>query len=322
LIAVQSLLKASDPLAAALELRARGVPFVLATVVRAVAPTSAKPGDTALLTEDGLVAGWVGGSCAEPIVRRESAAALHDGECRLLHITPEPGSREARPGMSVHAMECYSGGALEIYLEPFLPMPALLVVGNSPVALALCDLGRAMKYRVLVVDLGDRPPMGPDLDVIRDLAKLPPLDGASTFAVVSSHGVFDQESLARIVDLDLAYVGFVASRKRKEEVFAALRARGVAEDRLAKVIAPAGLDLGARLPHEIAVSVFAQIVSVRRSARATVAAVAEVAAVPMAVAAPAGRTAPAPRRGLAVASNPAPAAAPKSCCHGEPAKSE
>ncbi|HEY4016385.1 MAG TPA: XdhC family protein [Polyangiaceae bacterium] len=299
----------ADPLAAAVALRSRGVPFVLATVVRAVAPTSAKPGDKALLTERGVLVGWVGGSCAEPIVRKESAAALRDGECRLLHITPEPDAPADRPGLSVHEMTCYSGGALEIYLEPYLPMPTLLVFGNSPVARALCDLGRVMKYRVLLCDLGERPSMADELDVVRDLDKLPELDPASTYGVVASHGVFDDDSLEKVVELGLPYMGFVTSRKRRDEVFAALEARGVAADRLARVTAPAGLDLGARLPQEVAVSVMAQIVSVRRAGKGAAVAVM-----------PPVQAKASPSRSLAA--GPPGASPHESCCHGPSGKSE
>jgi xanthine dehydrogenase accessory factor len=259
-----------DPIVAAADLKARGVPFVLATVVRALSPTSAKPGDKALLAEGRVLLGWVGGSCAEPIVKREAEAALHDGECRLLQITPHHAEAEPRrAGVSVHMMECYSGGTLEIYLEPYLPMPTLLVIGNSPVASVLCELGRVMSYRVRVVDLGDRPAMGEDLDVSRRLEDLDAafFDAASTFAVVASHGVFDEESLAKVALLDLPYVALVASAKRRDHVFASLRARGVAPDRLARIASPAGLALGARQPEEIALSVMAQIVAVRRAAQ-------------------------------------------------------
>jgi xanthine dehydrogenase accessory factor len=307
---IPQIASSSDPLAAAVALRARGVPFVMATVVRAVAPTSAKPGDKAVLTERGLLAGWVGGSCAEPIVRRESEAALRDGECRLLHITPEPEAPTDRPGLSVHKMTCYSGGALEIYLEPYLPMPTLLVFGNSPVARALCDLGRLMKYRVVLCDLGERPSIGDEIEVVRDLGKLPELDASSTFGVVASHGIFDDEALEKVASLDLPYTGFVASRQRRDEVFAALRARGVSGDRLARVSAPAGLDLGARLPYEVAVSVMAEIVSVRRAP-------ARGGPVPVS---PPPQARPSNSRGLAIA--PQVAAPQGSCCHGESSKSD
>jgi xanthine dehydrogenase accessory factor len=259
----------ADPLTTSADLRARGMPFVMATVVRAIAPTSAKPGDKAVLTDDGLLVGWIGGSCAEPIVRREAHAALEDGECRLLLITPDEHPPAGGNGLTVHKMECYSGGALEIYLEPFLALPRLLIFGNSPVARALCDLGRVMRYLVTVVDLGDRPQMGPDIETIRSLEALPQLDPARTFAVVSSHGVFDEVSLEAALKLRLPYTGFVTSRKRREQVFGALSSQGIGADVLSRVQAPAGLDLGARQPEEIALSVMAEIVTIRRRGEST-----------------------------------------------------
>ena len=254
----------ADTLTVAADLRARGEPFVMATVVRAVPPTSAKPGDKAVLTDDGLLVGWIGGSCAEPTVTKEASLALADGECRLVLITPEDNPPASAAGLSVHKMECYSGGALEIYLEPFLALPRLLVFGNSPVARALCDLGRVMRYTVTAVDLGDRPQMGPEIETLRSLQAIPALDRSRSFAVVSSHGVFDEESLEAALQLGLAYTGFVTSRKRRDQVFASLAARGVGQAALARVRAPAGFDLGGRQPEEIALAVMAEVVATRR----------------------------------------------------------
>ena len=296
----------ADPLTAAADLRARGEPFVMATVVRAKAPTSAKAGDKAILTDEGLVVGWVGGSCAEPIVRREAEAALRDGECRLLLITPEEHPPASGNGLSVHKMECYSGGALEIYLEPFLALPRLLVFGNSPVARALFELGRLMRYVVTVIDLGDRPQMGADVDTVRSLQAMPALDTGRPVAGVSSHGVFDEESLEAALKLGLPYTGFVTSRKRREQVFASLAARGVDPAALARVQAPAGIDLGARQPEEIALSVMAEIVRTRRRGAAERAE------------APAVVTAAVPAEELATVG--APPAKAKSCCHGNAKK--
>ncbi len=255
-----------DPLAAAADLRARGEPFVMATVVRAVAPTSAKPGDKAVLTDAGLLVGWIGGSCAEPIVRRTAETALLDGECRLLRITPDQSvpSGDDGTGRSVHRMECYSGGELEIYIEPFLAQPRLLVFGNSPVARALCNLGKMMGYAVTSVDLSDRPQMGAEIDTVRSFKALPPTDATNAFAVVSTHGIFDEESLEAALQLQLPYVGFVTSKKRRDQVFASLRERNVSDADLARVQAPAGIDLGGRQPEEVALSVMAEIVSTRR----------------------------------------------------------
>jgi xanthine dehydrogenase accessory factor len=307
----------ADPLVVAADLRARGEPFVMATVVRALPPTSAKPGDKAVLTDDGLQIGWIGGSCAEPIVRKEAERALVDGECRLLLITPDENPPPGGPGRSVHKMECYSGGELEIYLEPFLALPSLLVFGNSPVARALCDLGRVMRYAVTVVDLGDRPQMGTDIATVRSLQALPRLDPSRTFAVVASHGVFDEESLEAAVKLGLPYTGFVTSRKRRDQVFGALTANGVSAEALARVQAPAGMNFGARQPEEIALSVMAEIVATRRR---------PVAAAHPAPAQPVAH-APAPAEAVGVmaaaeAAGELVTLAPKakSCCHGGGAK--
>ena len=255
-----------DPLTAAADLRARGEPFVMATVVRAVAPTSAKPGDKAVLTDSGLLVGWIGGSCAEPIVRKTAETALADGECRLVVITPNQSiaAGDDGSGRSVHRMDCYSGGELEIYIEPFLAKPRLLVFGNSPVARALCDLGTFMGYAVTAVDLSERPQMGAEIDTVRSFKALPATT-SNAFAVVSTHGIFDEESLEAALSLDLPYTGFVTSRKRRDQVFASLREAGrVSEASLARVQAPAGLDLGGRGPQEVALSVMAEIVSARR----------------------------------------------------------
>lgn len=258
-----------DPLAAAADLRSRGEAFVMATVVRAVAPTSAKPGDKAVLTEAGLLVGWIGGSCAEPIIRRTAETALSDGECRLVLITPNQNvpSGEDGSGRSVHRMECYSGGELEIYLEPFLPLPRLLVFGNSPVARALCDLGKVMHYAVTSIDLSDRPQMGPEIDTVRSFKALPHagiIDTSNAFAVVSTHGIYDEDSLEAALALELPYTGFVTSKKRRDQVFAALRERNVGDAALARIQAPAGLDIGGRQPEEIALAVMAEIVCARR----------------------------------------------------------
>ena len=238
----------------------------MATVVRAVAPTSAKPGDKAVLTDAGLLVGWVGGSCAEPIVRRAAETALVDGRCRLIVITPDTAveAGDDGAGRSVHHMECYSGGELEIYIEPFLALPRLVVFGNFPVARALCDLGALMRYEVTAIDLGDRPQMGPAIDTVRSLKALPRLDPARCFAVVSSHGMFDEESLEAAIALDLPYTGFVTSKKRRDQVFAKLRERNISDAALARVQAPAGIELGAKQPEEIALAVMAEIVAARR----------------------------------------------------------
>ena len=125
-------------LAVAARLSGEGVAFALITVVRATRPTSGKPGDKAILTERGEWLGWVGGSCAEPTARRAAAQALRDGECRLIHLTNDE-TEFVRPGVEVVAMTCHSGGSLEIYVEPHLSEPVLVVFGRSPIARSVCE---------------------------------------------------------------------------------------------------------------------------------------------------------------------------------------
>src|SRR5947209_7913356 len=136
-------------LSLAAELRRRGEPFALATVVRCEAPTSAKPGAKALIRADGTVSGWVGGACSEPVVVREALNALRDGRPRLIGLYGEGGRGPGRTeGMLEYTMTCHSGGTLEIYVEPYLPKPLLVLVGHGPVVETLASLGHAADYSI------------------------------------------------------------------------------------------------------------------------------------------------------------------------------
>jgi xanthine/CO dehydrogenase XdhC/CoxF family maturation factor/CTP:molybdopterin cytidylyltransferase MocA len=254
------------------------VAFVLMTVVRAVSPTSAKPGDKAILTEQGEWLGWIGGSCAEPSARRAARQALLDGQSRLLHLTNDE-THLARPGVELAAMSCYSGGSLEIYVEPHLPQPALLVFGRSPAAEALCRLGLAMGYGVTHVDL--RPGAEAAPSSLRRLAELREPARASTYVVVASHGHFEVEALEWALRREVAYVGLVSSRRRWPDVLGRLTQLGLGAP-AARVHAPAGLELGAARPEEVALSVLSQIVAERRGGKLIPVASAPSAAMPVA----------------------------------------
>lgn len=242
-----------DPLAQAYELRRRGEPFVLATVVRCVRPTSAKPGAKAVIRADGTVSGWIGGSCAEPVVVKESLRALRDGRPRFVALVgeggPGPGRRD---GVDEYPMSCHSGGTIEIFVEPILPKPELLLIGTGPVIDTLEKLGRAMDFAVTLST--------------EFSATAHPVSQATptVFIVVASHGAFDEDALEQALQSDAGYVSLVASRRRAAAVTDALRARGVSAGRLARLKAPAGLDIGAVTPAEIAASILAEIVQVAR----------------------------------------------------------
>jgi xanthine dehydrogenase accessory factor len=258
----------AELLALAAELARKGEPFVLAMVVRREAYSSAQQGDMAVITADGVYHGWLGGNCTQPTVRREARLALAEGKPRLVSLTPDP-SRESRPGVSTLPMTCHSGGTVDIYLEPVLPPPRLVLFGASPVARAVAQIGKAMGYGVWVVAPGaDRVALPPVDRVITDLgaAELKNAGRERIYAVVATMGEFDEDSVAIALEAQPAYLGVVASRRRYAEICATLRSRGVPSEAMAAIKSPAGLDLGARVPEELALSILAEIVQLRRAA--------------------------------------------------------
>ena len=233
-------------------LAAEGVPFVEATVVRAQRPTSVRPGDTALVLLDGTIDGFVGGTCAEESVRLYSARVLRSGEPLLLRILPgeagEPGEPAradgaAEEGAVTVANPCLSGGGLEVFLQPRLPAPRVLVTGDTPVARALVALGAPLGYEVVAVET----PTWSD----RDLA-----------LVVASHGRDETDVLTAALHAGVPYVGLVASKRRGAAVAAAL---DVTDEQRARMRTPAGLALGARAPEEVALAILAEVVATRRA---------------------------------------------------------
>ena len=229
------------------ELRAARTPFVVATVVRTQRPTSVRPGDAALVLGDGTIEGFVGGACAEQSVRLHALRALETGEGLLLRILPGDGEAPAVEGAVSVQNPCLSGGSLEIFLEPMLPSPRVLVVGDTPVAEAVARMGTQLDLDMVVVPRTEVDPIADDLAL-----------------VVAAHGRDELCALRLGLEAGLPYVGLVASRVRGSAVVAELRAEGVNEERLAALDTPAGLDIGARTPEEIALSILARIVAVRR----------------------------------------------------------
>jgi xanthine dehydrogenase accessory factor len=273
----------SDLLILCADLARRGEPFALATVVRRQAASSAQQGDGAVVTADGAFHGWLGGSCTQPTVVAEALKAIADGRPRLISLSPDPAA-ERRPGVLVFPMTCHSGGTVEIYLEPVLPASRLLVFGVSPVARALARLGRAMGFTVEAVDPEADAAAFPDAErVWTDLGALPAGSGTRTFAVVATMGERDEEALTAAIRVAPAYLGVVASRRRFAQIREGSAVRNVSESDLSRVKSPAGLDIGARAPEEIALSILAEIVQVRRASDDQ-AAVARPAALPTAAA--------------------------------------
>jgi len=243
-------------------LAARGERFALVTVVRREPPSSARVGDACVVTGDGAFHGWVGGGCTRSTVLREALRAIADGEPRFLSLSPDPAG-EQRPGLVALPMTCKSGGTVDLYVEPVLPVPRLVVFGSSPAARILVRIAHAMGYRVDVVDPeADSATFPETANVIPAISPdtVPP----GAYVLVATMDERDLEAIAAVVPLAPAYLGVIASRKRFAELREALLARGVPRGALDRIAAPAGLDIGARTPEEIALSVMAQIVEQRR----------------------------------------------------------
>jgi xanthine dehydrogenase accessory factor len=256
-----------DLFARAAELAAAGQSFAFATVVAVARPTSARPGAHGIVHPDGTIEGWVGGSCAQPVVVREALHALADGQPRLLRLSKDaPAEGRRGDGIIELVMTCHSGGTLEIYVEPNLPAPLLWVAGTTPIASALVELGSAAGFLVTLFDPISDAGAFPSAAAVRTDTNLVAVDPESSpYVVVATQGQWDEEALAGALRRDARYVGLVASPTRAAAVRSWLREEtGLAEERLAALRAPAGLDLGAETPEEVALSILAELVKVRR----------------------------------------------------------
>jgi xanthine dehydrogenase accessory factor len=245
------------------ELRASEEPFVLATVVAYKSPQSAKPGSKAIIKADGEMIGWIGGGCVQPIVLREAKQALQTGKPKLLTISPDE-PRDDWNGVKSYRMTCEGGGSLEIYLEPFLPKPQLLIVGRSPVAQTISHLGRLLDFKVIVAD--PEAPNFPDADLLlTDLNTVRDHINQDSFVVVATMGNGDEEGLLSVVGTRPKYLGLVASVKKSEALFEYVRTTGATDEDIATFKCPAGIDLGGETLPEIALSVVAELIRVRRA---------------------------------------------------------
>lgn len=249
------------------DLRAREEPFVLATVVAYKSPQSAKPGSKAIIKPDGTMIGWVGGGCVQPIVLREARHALQTGTPQLLTISPDA-ARDDWKGVHSFRMTCEGGGSLEIYLEPVLPKPQLLIVGESPVAETLAQLGSMLDFKVVVADMNTPAAIRKQINEM-------------SYVVVATMGNRDEEGLLAVIGTRPKYLGLVASKKKSEALFEYVRTTGATDEDLAVITCPAGIEIGSETLPEIALSVAAEIVRMRRAGAETQAAVENVATDPI-----------------------------------------
>jgi xanthine dehydrogenase accessory factor len=224
-------------------------------------------GSKAIIRADGSVRGWLGGACAQPTVVREAQAAMGDGRPRLLSLgSPDDLHGREAAGIVTVPMACESDGAMEVYVEPFLPRPQVVVVGRSPAVFTLAALAKTLDWDVAVVDDGGDPADHPHPELVRTHLRLDGLGiGPSSAVVVATQGQYDDIALEAALATDAGYVGLIASAKRAASTLELLRGRGVGDDQLCRVVAPAGLDLGAVENAEIGVAVLAELVA-RRAA--------------------------------------------------------
>jgi xanthine dehydrogenase accessory factor len=233
----------------AADLARRGESFALATVVWRQGPSSSQPSSRAIITASGELHGWIGGACAEPAVIRAAQDVLTTGTAQLLLLGSSDQFGGAVPeGMAVVPVSCQSDGALEVYIEPVLPVPHLVVIGRSPMAHTLADLARALDWRADLIDGAD-------------FASSDASD--RSMVVVATQGHNDEAVVERAAAARPAYLGLVGSAKRGAAVLGYLADRGVPEDQLDRVRVPAGLDLGRTTHPEIAVAILAELVQLR-----------------------------------------------------------
>ena len=254
------------------QLKAAEQTFVLATVVRTVSVTAAKAGAKAIIRPDGtIVAGWIGGGCARGAVLKAARDALADGEPRMVSVQPEnllaelgvkPG--ENRDGVRFAQNMCPSKGTMDVFVEPVLPHPSLIVLGGSPVALSLAAQARQLGYHVTLAAPASDLTNTPGADALIDGFALGRLHEARRFIVVSTQGKGDEAALRTAASTDAAYHAFVGSRRKMAALRDKLIGEGIAASALDRIKAPAGLDLGAITPEEIAMSILAEITTLRR----------------------------------------------------------
>ncbi len=239
-------------------------PKALAMVVRRDAPSSGKPGDKAIITQSGVVKGWIGGGCTKGIIIKEALACIEEGTPRLVRIEPKTEMPEIS-GVKNYKMTCASGGSVDVYIEPLLPMTRIVIFGRSHIAKALCAIGEVAGFDLTVVsDLADDEMFGKA--TVQTLKEFGPSQNlSSSFVVVCTQGENDAASVRAAIESKPRYLSFVASYKKANSVFMELKRSGVPHEDLVKIKTPAGLDIKAKTAEEVAISILAQIIEHKRT---------------------------------------------------------
>ncbi len=251
------------------DLRKSNKEFCVATIVRTEAATSAKAGAKAVITREGEIKGFVGGACVQTALKRTASVVLKEGVPRLIRVKPkiEVNNNMDLDGVELHGSSCPSGGTVDFFVEPMLLAPHLVVCGASPVTLALAELGACMGYRVTAASLAEDHPVSKRPEQNHDGFNLTSLKiGPNDFVVVATQGKRDREALTSALLSNADYVAFVGSQKKTTVLKSQLLEQGISEKQLQRLSAPAGLDIHAIEPVEIAVSIIGEIVLHRRQA--------------------------------------------------------
>ncbi len=236
------------------------VAYAIAIIVRRKIPSSGKPGDKAIITEDGHIHGWIGGGCTRGIVLKEALLSIKERKPRFVSISPSKieGTDE---NTKVYAMTCQSGGEVELYIEPVLPKPQIVIFGTSHIAKSVVKIAKAIDYQVDVVMSAADKNVFPEVDNVigikdLDISKIK----SSAYIVVCTQGEGDAEALKKALSIGSSYLSFVASRKKANAIYTEVRGMGATFDQLKTIKTPAGLDIGAKMPDEVAISILAEII--------------------------------------------------------------
>lgn len=247
------------------QLRKKNEPFAIAMVVRREAPSSGKVGDKAVINKYGEMIGWVGGGCVKGIIVKEAEDAMRSGSTRLIKIgkSVSPSNQE---GIREYKMTCQSEGTVEVFIEPVLPSPHLVVIGKSAIARALVKMAGIAGYRITGVARDANLSTFEKVDELITQVNLSQVKTtAASFIVVVTQGEGDEIALTESLQKDCAYLGFVASRKKMASIKEYLESSGFDKKKIESIISPAGIDINAKKPEEVAISILAQIIQIQNS---------------------------------------------------------
>jgi xanthine dehydrogenase accessory factor len=242
----------------------QGEEFAVAHVIWREAPSSGKPGDKAIILKDGTIIGWIGGGCVKGIAVKEAREAIRENRSRLVRIDPDEVNSEDS-SHKTYRMTCHSGGTMELFIEPITPNPQLIIVGKSNIARALSKLAIATNLRVHVLSNDVHKGMFPGVNNIHDRVDFSKINiDKNTFIVVSTQGEDDEESIRKALETNCNYVGFISSLRKSVKIKEYLEQTELSTNRINELKIPVGMDINAKLPEEIAISILAEIVQLFR----------------------------------------------------------